>query len=194
VVGISGASGAVLARPAVDWLLGRGQTVWLTASVSARLVWQDELGKTLKSQLEAWEKGGGFGHWGPDDYNAPMASGSRATAGMLVIPCSMGTLSAIAVGASQNLLQRAADVTLKEGRRLVLVPRESPLSPIHLRNLLTLAELGARIVPPMPPFYLPLRRMDDVVDYAARRALDALGFSDALEEGQRWRGPGLGAG
>jgi 4-hydroxy-3-polyprenylbenzoate decarboxylase len=107
---------------------------------------------------------------------------------MLVVPCSMGTLSAIATGASRNLLQRAADVTLKEGRRLVVVPRESPLSAVHLRNMIILAEMGVRVVPPMPPFYLPLQRVDEIIDHAARRALEALGFSDALQPGQRWQG------
>jgi 4-hydroxy-3-polyprenylbenzoate decarboxylase len=189
VVGISGASGAALARSAVAWLVEHGETVWLTASSSARLVWQDELGESLKSALEAWQKVGDLRHWGPEDYYAPIASGSQATAGMLVIPCSMGTLSAIATGASRNLLQRAADVTLKEGRRLVVVPRESPLSTVHLRNMTALAEMGARIVPPMPPFYLPLQRMEELIDHAARRALDALGFEDALQPGQRWQGP-----
>jgi 4-hydroxy-3-polyprenylbenzoate decarboxylase len=107
---------------------------------------------------------------------------------MIVIPCSMRTVSAIALGSSTNLLERAADVVLKEGRPLVLVPREAPLSAIHLENMLKLARLGVRIVPPMPQFYLRPQTADEVVDRIVRRCLAVLGVAEALPPEMRWRG------
>ena len=106
---------------------------------------------------------------------------------MVIVPCSTGTLAAIAHGMSSNLLQRAADVCLKERRRLVVVPRETPLSPIHLENMLALARLGVTVLPPEPAFYLRPQSMDDVVEYVVAKALEALGLDGFMDEGMRYR-------
>jgi len=188
VVGISGSSGAVLAARAVEVLAALGVPMHLTYTPACRQVWPDELGRPLNDDLAEWKRRFRVRVFNPDDFRAPMSSGSFHTAGMIVIPCSMRTVSAIAVGASSNLLERAADVTLKEGRPLVLVPRETPLSAIHLENLLKLARLGVRIVPPHPPFYLRPRTTEELVDLMVRRALVSLGIEEALAADQRWRG------
>ena len=187
-VGISGASGSVLAKRAVEWLLGRSYRVLLTATDAAARVWADELESELGASVAGWSRTGLLRYYGPAEIGAPIASGTYPVAGMLVIPASMATVSAIAHGTSSNLLTRAADVSIKERRRLVLVPRETPLSAIHLQNLLTLAQLGVVILPPIPAFYLRLRGVDDVVDFIVARALDALGVPDALAPQQRYKG------
>jgi flavin prenyltransferase len=188
VVGISGSSGEVLACRAVDVLGELGLPMHITYTPACRQVWPDELGRQISDDLAEWKRRYGARIFNPDDFRAPMSSGSYRTSGMIVIPCSMRTVSAIAVGASSNLLERAADVILKEGRTLVLVPRESPLSAIHLENLLKLARLGVRIVPPMPQFYLRPQSAEEIVDQMVRRALVSLGIEEALPAGQRWRG------
>jgi 4-hydroxy-3-polyprenylbenzoate decarboxylase len=121
-----------------------------------------------------------------DDRGAPPASGSALTAGMIVCPCSMGTLSAISVGASRSLIERAADVTLKERRKLVLVPRETPLSAIHLGNMLRLTRAGAVIMPAAPGFYHRPKAISDLVDFVVARMLDQLGVEQRLVK--RWEG------
>jgi len=121
----------------------------------------------------------------PDsDRGALPASGSRKTAGMVVCPCSMGTVSAIANGSSRSLVERAADVTMKERRKLILVPRETPLSLVHLRNLTTLAETGAVIVPASPGFYHRPESVRELVDFIVQRVLDQLGLE--IEMARRW--------
>jgi 4-hydroxy-3-polyprenylbenzoate decarboxylase len=188
VVGISGSSGVVLACRTVQILGELGLPLHITYTPACRQVWPDELGHQIGDDLAEWKHRPRVRVFNPEDFRAPMSSGSYRTAGMIVIPCSMRTVSAIAVGASSNLLERAADVTLKEGRPLVLVPRESPLSAIHLENLLKLARLGVRVVPPQPQFYLRPQTADEIVDLMVRRALVSLGLEDALPAGQRWRG------
>jgi len=188
VVGISGASGAALARQAVEWLAGHGYPVIVTASANAREIWRQELGEPLETALTAW-RSRDVRFYRPDDFAAPIASGSYPVAGMIVVPCSMGTAAAIASGLSTNLLQRAADCCLKEGRRLVLVPRETPLSAIHLENLLKLARLGVAIVPPVPAFYTRPRDLDEVVAQVVGRALSALGVPGALDSRFVYEGP-----
>jgi 4-hydroxy-3-polyprenylbenzoate decarboxylase len=188
IVGISGASGVVMARRAVEVLGELGIPLHITTTAATRQVWPDEIGHPLTDDLAAWKQRFGARVFNPDDFRAPMSSGSFLTAGMIVIPCSMRTVSAIAVGSSTNLLERAADVVLKEGRPLVLVPREAPLSAIHLENLLKLARLGVHIVPPMPQFYLRPQTADEVVDRIVRRCLAVLGVEEALPPELRWRG------
>jgi 4-hydroxy-3-polyprenylbenzoate decarboxylase len=124
--------------------------------------------------------------YGNDDRGAPPASGSSLTAGMIVCPCSMGTLSAISVGASRSLIERAADVTLKERRKLILVPRETPLSAIHLENMLRLARAGAVVMPASPGFYHRPSQVSDLVDFVVARLLDHLGVEQDVVK--RWQG------
>jgi 4-hydroxy-3-polyprenylbenzoate decarboxylase len=122
-----------------------------------------------------------------DDRGAAPASGSAKTSGMVVCPCSMGTLSAIAVGASRSLIERAADVTLKEQRKLILVPRETPVSAIHLGNMLRLTRAGAVIMPASPGFYHRPKQVSDLVDFVVARILDQLGVEQSIVA--RWKGP-----
>ena len=188
IVGVSGASGVVMACRAIEILGELGVPMHVTYTQACRQVWPDEIGHPLNDDLAEWKRRYGARVFNPDDFRAPMSSGSFLTSGMLVIPCSMRTVSAIAQGLSSNLLERAADVVLKEGRPLALVPREAPLSAIHLENMLKLARLGVRIIPPMPQFYLRPQTADEVVDRIVRRCLAVLGIEDALPQEMRWRG------
>ncbi len=187
IVGITGSSGAVLACRTIEVLGELEIPLHITYTRACRQVWPDELGRQINADLTRWETQFRARIFNPEDFRAPMSSGSYRTAGMIVIPCSMRTVSAIASGLSSNLLERAADVIIKENRPLVLVPREAPLSAIHLENLLKLARLGVRIVPPVPQFYLHPQSMDEVVDRIARRALAVLGIAEALPDNLRWR-------
>lgn len=210
VVGITGASGHLLARRCIEQLLDYGYPVILVSTGPGRRVWREELDEDLRQAVRRWEArdtdgtrcdtrgnagivtgggadGGGTGRrmvteYAISDIGAPIASGGLVTMGMLVLPCSMGTLAGIATGAAGNLLERAADVTIKEYRPLVLVPRETPLSAIHLENMLKLARLGVRIVPPMPAFYLRPQTVAELVEHLVPRVLCALGIPEALDE------------
>ena len=186
IVGISGGSGPVLARRAIQALLDREVPVIATCSNAARMVWQEEMDEPFTAALARWQESPHFSYCPIGDLKAPIASGTTSVAGMLVIPCSMGTLAAIAHGLSTNLLHRAADVCLKEGRKLVLVPRETPLSPIHLENMLTLARLGVAILPPEPAFYLHPRSVDDIVEQIVSKAITALGLPGFMDEHLRY--------
>lgn len=188
IVGVSGASGVVMARRAIEVLGELGIPMHITYTQACRQVWPDEIGHSLNDDLADWKRQYGARIFNPDDFRAPTSSGSFLTSGMIVIPCSMRSVAAIAQGLSSNLLERAADVVLKEGRPLVLVPREAPLSAIHLENMLKLARLGVRIVPPMPQFYLRPQTADEVVDRIVRRCLAVLGIEEALPAEMRWRG------
>ena len=188
ILGISGSSGALLAVRTVEVLGELNIPMHITYTRACRQVWPEEVGRLLADDLADWKRRFGARVFNPEDFRAPMSSGSFQTRGMLVVPCSMRTVSAIANGASSNLLERAADVTIKEGRPLLLVPRESPLSAIHLENLLKLARLGVRIVPPMPQFYLNPQTTEELVDRIARRTLAVLGIQEALPASMRWRG------
>jgi 4-hydroxy-3-polyprenylbenzoate decarboxylase len=192
VVGITGASGSVLARKTIELLLTKDVPVIAVASSAARLVWAEEMDETFGAALERWGDEGEFTHYPIGDLRAPIASGTFPTAGMAVVPCSMASAAAIARGHADNLLRRAADVTLKERRPLVVVPRESPLSVIHLRNLTDLASAGATVVPPEPAFYLSQATVDDVVEFVAHRVVKALGIIDELPEEMQYFGPSEG--
>ncbi len=187
VVGITGASGQLLARRCIERLLDYGYPLLVVATSAGIRVWREELGDDLAAAIAAWQARGRVTPYHVGDVGAPIASGGLVTHGMLVVPCSMGTLSAIAAGTAGNLLERAADVTIKEFRPLVLVPRETPLSAIHLENMLKLARLGVRLVPPMPAFYLKPRTVDDVVDHLVPRILAALTLPEALAEPPAYR-------
>ncbi len=123
----------------------------------------------------------------PKEFTAPIASGSYPVEGMVIIPCSMGTLGAVANGLSQNLIHRAADCIIKEHRRLILVPRETPFSAIHHENMLKLARLGVRIVPPIPGFYSGEKTIEDIIDFVVGKVMDQMDVPHALYP--RWTGP-----
>ena len=186
VVGITGASGAVLARATVDRLLDMDLPVIVTASSAARMVWREEMDESYGEALERWSVAGDFTHYPIGDLAAPIASGTFPTAGMAVVPCSMGSAAAIATGLSNNLLRRAADVTLKEGRRLVVVPRETPMNAIHLENLAKLARFGVTVLPPEPAFYLRPNTVDDIVEFVVERTMVALGLVASLPDHLRY--------
>ena len=188
VVGVTGASGAVLAQHTIDALLQEGVPVIASASRAARMVWSQEMSESFGAAMERWDDSGAFTYHSPSELAAPIASGTFPTRGMVIVPCSMATAAAVANGLSDNLIRRAADVTIKERRPLVIVPRESPLSAIHLRNLTTLAEVGATIIPPEPAFYLGQQTIDDVAGFVAQRALVALGVRGEMPEGLRYEG------
>jgi polyprenyl P-hydroxybenzoate/phenylacrylic acid decarboxylase-like protein len=180
VVGISGASGAVLARNTVDELLRREVPTIVVCSNGGRLVWQEELEVSFNETLAEWQEHPRFTFYPVGDLRAPIASGTYPTSGMVVVPCSMNSVASIAHGLSGNLLLRAADVCLKEKRRLVLVPREAPLHSIHLENMLTLARMGATVLPPEPAFYLRPQKIDDIVKFVVGRILVALEVEEEM--------------
>ena len=188
VVGISGASGSVLARETVEALLERRVPTVLVCSNDARLVWQEEMDEPFNQRLSSWREDPCFLHYGIQEMNAPIASGTYPTSGMVVVPCSMSSVASMAHGMANNLLLRAADVCLKERRNLVLVPRETPLHAIHLENLARLAQVGAIILPPEPPFYLRPQGIGDVVSFIVGRILVSLGLEDALPDQYQYRG------
>ena len=190
MVGITGASGAVLALNTVDELLSRDVPTAVVCSNSARLVWQDELGTSFNETLIEWQENPNLTYYSASDMAASIASGTFPTRGMVIVPASMNTVASIAHGITHNLIHRAADVTLKEGRRLVLVPRETPLHSIHLENMLALSRMGAVILPPQPAFYLGPQTIDDVVRFMVGRILVALKVEEALPEEFRYQGEG----
>lgn len=186
---ITGASGVAYALRLLECLLGAGRRVYLMVSAAGQVVLSMETDLGLPGRPAAMEAAlaqryrtapGQLRVFGRDQWTAPVASGSGAPGAMVVCPCTTGTLAAIACGASNNLIERAADVVLKEGRRLVLVPRETPFSAIHLENMLRLARLGVTILPANPGFYHRPERVEDLVDFIVARILDQLGVPHAL--------------
>ena len=188
VVGITGASGAVLAWHTIDALLAESVPVIASATGTARMVWKQEMEESFGTALERWKDSGPFEYFGPHEMAASIASGTFPVQGMTIVPCSMATASSVAHGSSDNLIRRAADVTLKERRPLVIVPRESPLSVIHLENLTKLASLGATVIPPEPAFYLRHQAIEDVARFVAQRTLLALGVTARMPEEFQYRG------
>ncbi|WP_025698599.1 UbiX family flavin prenyltransferase [Paenibacillus forsythiae] len=189
IVGITGASGAIYGVRLTETLLSLGLTVHLVVSNAGWRVLKEELGWNVSDRegvLNDHFRGrpGSLRYPPVADIGASIASGSFRTEGMIIMPCSMGTLSAVASGSSDNLMTRAADVMLKEGRPLVLVPRETPLHAIHLENMLKLSRLGVRIIPAMPAFYFGPRSMDDLVNFMVGKVLDSFGMDHALF--RRW--------
>ncbi len=185
IVAITGASGAAYAKRLLRSIPPGRYAVHLVASEAGRLVYEMETGHPLHADVPE-----GIRIYGSADFTAPFASGSFPCAGMAVVPCTMGTLGAIAHGFSQNLIHRAADVCLKERRPLVLVPRETPLNRIHIANMLRASEAGAIILPAMPGFYHKPVSVDDIVDFVVARILDQLGIPQNLLP--PWEGPGAG--
>ena len=188
VVGITGASGSIVASHTIDALLSECVPVIASATGTARMVWKQEMDESFGSALERWSDSGMFEYYGPHEMAAPVASGTFPVLGMAIVPCSMATASAVAHGSSDNLIRRAADVTIKERRPLVVVPRESPLSVIHLENLTKLATLGVAIVPPEPAFYLRQQTIEDVAEFTAQRTLMALEITSQMPAKFQYQG------
>jgi 4-hydroxy-3-polyprenylbenzoate decarboxylase len=187
VVALTGASGAPYGLRLLQVLATHRVPVWLIPSSHGMRLLRDECGIDSMASLQA-----AVGDWSSvtvfpdDDRGALPASGSRKTGGMVVCPCSMGTVAAIAGGTSRSLVERAADVTLKERRRLILVPRETPLSLVHLRNLVAVTEAGALVIPAAPGFYHRPTQVAELVDFIVQRILDHLELD--IEIGRRWAG------
>ena len=188
-VAFSGASGAPYGMKLVAALVAANYQVYLMVSSAARVVFDtesdikipgspDAASRFFCEQLDARE--GQIQVFGKDQWFSPVASGSAAPKKMVVCPCSTGTISAIAVGASDNLIERAADVVIKERGQLILVPRETPLSPITLENMHKLSLLGVTIMPAAPGFYHQPKSIDDLVDFMVARILDHLGIEQTL--------------
>src|SRR5271154_6087632 len=181
VVGVTGASGAVYGLRIIEKLSRTSAETHLVISRSAEKTLYLETGKKaadLKSLVRY--------SWPADDVSAPLASGSFPTDGMVVAPCSIHTMSAIAHGITSNLITRAADVTLKERRRLILMVRESPLHLGHLRSMTALAEMGAILAPPVPGFYHRPKTIADLVDHSVDRVMDLMGVPSP--DAKRWDG------
>jgi 4-hydroxy-3-polyprenylbenzoate decarboxylase len=194
-VAITGASGAIYAMRTLAALLERGCHIELVVSDYGRRLLRDELGDTasidkltdyLVSKYGAAVRNGSTTIYSNKDLGAKLASGSQGCEGMVVVPCSMKSLAGIAHGLSRNLVERAADVMLKERRRLIIVPRETPMSLPQLKNMVLCAEAGAMIMPAMPAFYQGPRTLDDLADFMAGKILSALGFDHELYP--EWKG------
>jgi 4-hydroxy-3-polyprenylbenzoate decarboxylase len=190
---ITGASGAAYALRLLEVLLQLGQRVDLMVSVPGQIVIDMETGLKLPGQPAGIQRvlaekyaaaEGRLRVFGREEWTAPVASGSSAPSAMVVCPCTTGTLAGIAAGTSRNLIERAADVAIKEGRKLILVPRETPFSALHLENMLKLARLGVVILPPNPGFYQQPETIADLVDFVVARILDQLGLDNDLSP--RW--------
>lgn len=193
IIGITGASGVVYGVRLLDYLSAKGHKIYLSITKEGLLIIKDEIGLDLSgSETEVNKKlkryfkvsGEAISYFSEDNLSSPVASGSVKIDGMIVAPCSMKALSAIANGFSSNLIERAADVTLKEKRLLIAVPRETPLNSIHLDNMLKLSKMGVYIVPPSPAFYNHPRGVDDMVDFIVGRILDCMNIKNNLYK--RW--------
>jgi flavin prenyltransferase len=193
----TGASGMPYALRLLECLLQSGTRVYLLYSQAAQIVTQQEMNLALPSKAKEAEiffrdkyraNAGQLHVFGREEWFAPIASGSNPGDAMVVCPCSMGTLAAIAAGLSDNLIERAADVMLKESRKLILVPRETPLSGVHLENMLKLSRSGAVILPANPGFYHRPGSVQDLVDFVVARILDHLGIAHKLVA--RWGSDG----
>ncbi|MGO4107477.1 UbiX family flavin prenyltransferase [Paenibacillus sp. YAF4_2] len=191
VVGITGASGSIYGIRLIEELLQSDYLVHVVVTEAGWRVLKEELGWDTSRRQAALEK-----HFGealtsgrlvfhPNaDIGASIASGSFLVEGMAIVPCSMGSLASMARGISDDLLTRAADVMLKEGRKLIIVPRETPLHAIHLENMLTLARLGVRIIPAMPAFYYKPQSMDEMINFLVGKVLDNMAIEHQLF--RRW--------
>jgi flavin prenyltransferase len=195
VVAVTGASGALYAKRTMAAILERGWHLELVVSDYGRRLLRDELGDAaaidriadyLADKYGAAVRSGTFTLYSNRDLGAKIASGSQGAEAMVVVPCSMKSLAGIAHGLSRNLVERAADVMLKERRRLIIVPRETPMSLPQLRNMVLCAEAGVMIMPAMPAFYQMPQTLDDLADFMAGKILSALGLSHELYPS--WKG------
>ncbi|WP_447556089.1 flavin prenyltransferase UbiX [Vreelandella sp. EE22] len=188
-VALTGASGAQYGLRLIEVLVSAGHEVWVLISKAAHMVIATETDVELPAKPERLQEAltalsgaqpGQIRCFGREDWMAPVASGSGAPSAMVICPCSTGTLSAVATGASNNLIERAADVAIKERRTLVMVPRETPFSAIHLEHMLTLSRLGVVVLPAAPGFYHRPNSIEDLVDFIVARILNQLGIAHTL--------------
>ena len=188
-VAITGASGSLYAMRLIEILLKNGCTVSIIISKAAQLVMATETEFKIPGQVRGQEEylrehfsanEDQLKVYGREDWMSPWASGSGRNGAMVICPCSTGTLSAVATGASNNLIERAADVALKERRQLILVPRETPFSTLHLQNMLTLSQMGAIILPASPGFYRQPEKIEDLIDFVVARILNQLNIEHDL--------------
>jgi len=193
IIAMTGASGAAYGLRLIQRLSGQNTFLHILLSDAARVVLQQETDISLPESAEVCTEklcellkvsDKNIRCYGLKDWFSPTASGSAGIKQMVIVPCSMGSLARIAMGASDNLIERAADVILKERRQLILVPRETPLSSIHLENMLKLANAGAHIIPAMPGFYHRPESVDDIVNFVVDRVIDQLDIQNA--EAKRW--------
>jgi 4-hydroxy-3-polyprenylbenzoate decarboxylase len=192
-IGITGASGSIYGERLIQTLLLKDLKINLIISDSGKVVFETERGISLggdedvvRERLKNYfnDSGNKINYFDNDDFKALIASGSSASDLMIIVPCSMGALSRIANGNSGNLIERVADVTLKENKKLILVPRETPLNRIHLSNMLKLSKMGALIVPAAPAFYHQPETINDLVDFIVGKVLDLAGIEHSLYK--RW--------
>ncbi|PHS68119.1 MAG: aromatic acid decarboxylase [Methylophaga sp.] len=190
---LTGASGAPYSQRLLAVLLAQGLTVHLMISAAARIVFADELDWALPARASDVHKmlvtefqcdPELLKVYGEQQWSSPLASGSHQIPTMIVCPCTMGTLSSIACGSSDNLINRAADVMIKENRKLIIVPRETPFSAIHLENMLKLSRLGVCILPPNPGFYFKPTQLSELIDFVVAKILDQAGIEHKLQP--RW--------
>jgi 4-hydroxy-3-polyprenylbenzoate decarboxylase len=188
-VALTGASGAHYGLRLIEALVSADHEVWVMVSKAAHLVITTEMDLELPARPDrlarvlgerSGARDGQIRCFGREDWMAPVASGSGAPSAMVICPCSTGTLSAVATGASNNLIERAADVALKERRQLILVPRETPFSAVHLEHMLALTRMGAVILPAAPGFYHRPASIDDLIDFIVARILNQLGIEHCL--------------
>jgi len=192
IVAISGASGSIYGIRLLEELLNHNESIHLCISAQAFSILKTETGidwsgktpSSIEKKIQKYYASKNIHYHGNDNLAAPIASGSFLAGAMFVVPCSMKTLAGIASGYATNLIERAADVTLKEGRKLILSPREMPFSAIHLGNMLKLSGMGAVIAPPVPAFYQQPRNINDIVDFVVGKILDSAGISHDLFK--RW--------
>lgn len=183
IIGITGASGSIYAHRLIEALLSLDHEVRLVATKHGEGVSDFELGmpfSEIVSQYQSISKN--FFYYSNDDLFSRIASGSYKTDAMVILPCSMGTLAKVACGISDSLITRAADVIIKENRRMIIVPRESPLSSIHLENMLKLSRLGVTIMPMLPAFYHNPQNIDEIINQGVGRILDSLGIENTYHK------------
>lgn len=193
ILAISGASGSVFGIRVLEALADKFEVHLIISSQSFAIIshetgidWSGKTAAVVQKKIRAFFKSAGIYYHDETDLAAPLSSGSFITDGMLVVPCSMKTLSGIASGYANNLTERAADVTIKEGRPLLIAPREMPFSAIHLENMLKLARLGVTIAPPVAAFYQKPESLEDMVDFVTGKILDSFGVKHDMFK--RWKG------
>jgi 4-hydroxy-3-polyprenylbenzoate decarboxylase len=191
IIGITGASGVVYGTRLLEVLSGMGFSIDLILSEAGRIVLKEELGYDLSPDVNSLKNfiklnDATVRIYDNKSFEVPPASGSYQPEGMIIAPCSMATLAALAYGFADNLIRRSGDVMIKQQLPLILLPRETPLSAIHLENMLKLSRLGVTILPPMPAFYHAPSSVDDLVDFVIGRVLDVMGVDHSLYK--RWQG------